>query len=77
MQVVEKKTRSMEDEIFLLQKNLEERNGQLEASASNANRVRFTGLSIHFLLMFCTFCTTFHETGPRVEIFKSEREKNK
>ncbi|KAJ9696784.1 hypothetical protein PVL29_008812 [Vitis rotundifolia] len=37
-QVVEKRTRSMEDEICQLQKTLEERNCQLEAFGSDANR---------------------------------------
>lgn len=37
-QVVEKRTRSMEDEICQLHKKLEERNCQLEAFASDANR---------------------------------------
>lgn len=41
VQVVEKKTRSMEDEICQLQKQMEERNGQLGACASAANQVRF------------------------------------
>ena len=60
MQVVEKKTRSMEDEIFQLQIKLEERNEQLEASGSNANRVRFTALSICFLFIHFAL---FHEAG--------------
>lgn len=57
VQVVEKRTRSMEDEICQLHKKLEERNYQLEAFASDANRVRFTALSICILFIFCICCS--------------------
>lgn len=51
-QEAETKARNMEEEIFRLQTRLEERNGQLQASASAAEKVPPTSQFLNFVISF-------------------------
>lgn len=49
LQEAESKAKDMEEKIFKLQKSLEERNGQLQASASDAEKVPLILFSVYTL----------------------------
>lgn len=51
-QEAETKAKNMEDEIFRLQMRLEEKNGQLQASASAAEKVPACNLMLYFFHFF-------------------------